>query len=94
VYNTAYARSDDHHPENAKPKNSYDTNIFDDLQLAEADSDTLVGSDESGDVLTPEEKNVLDRIGEDLARLGRVKRIALGVKEKDEFVKAWTRKRN
>ena len=36
---------------------------------------------------------MLDKIGESLARLGRVKRVSLGVKEKIEFVRAWTRQR-
>ena len=40
-----------------------------------------------------EEQKVLDRIGEALARLGRVKRVGLGVKEKMDYVKVWTRKR-
>ena len=39
------------------------------------------------------EKKVLDKIGEALARLGRVKRVGLGVREKMGFVRAWTRKR-
>ena len=37
------------------------------------------------------EKKVLDRVADALARLGRVKRVGLGVKDKDGFVKAWTR---
>ncbi|KAI9711989.1 MAG: hypothetical protein M1820_001697 [Bogoriella megaspora] len=45
------------------------------------------------DGLNAEERKVLDRIGEALARLGRVKRVALGVKEKVEFVRVWTRRR-
>jgi hypothetical protein len=33
-------------------------------------------------------------VGEDLARLGRVKRVGLGVEEKIEFLKVWgSRKR-
>jgi hypothetical protein len=40
------------------------------------------------------EQEVLDRVGEDLARLGRVKRVGLGVEDKIEFVKVWgSRKR-
>lgn len=46
-----------------------------------------------GEGLGLEEKKVLDRIGEALARLGRVKRVGLGVREKIDFVRAWTRKR-
>ncbi|KAF2144173.1 uncharacterized protein K452DRAFT_325415 [Aplosporella prunicola CBS 121167] len=49
-------------------------------------------ADADGD-LNAEEKQVLDRVAEDLARLGRVKRVGLGVKEKSDFVKAWTKKR-
>jgi 1-acylglycerol-3-phosphate O-acyltransferase len=41
---------------------------------------------EKGHALTPDERKVLDKIGESLARLGRVKRLALGVEDKQEFV--------
>jgi hypothetical protein len=51
------------------------------------------GGGDKGDV-SPDEQEVLDRVGEDLARLGRVKRVGLGVEEKIEFVKVWgSRKR-
>ncbi len=38
------------------------------------------------------EQKVLDRVGEALARLGRVKRVALTIEDKAVFVKAWTKK--
>lgn len=78
-----------------KPKNSYETNFFDGMQLGEkvSSSETLVGSEASEDGLSSEERRVLDRIGEDLARLGRVKRVALGIKEKEDFLKLWKRRR-
>lgn len=79
-----------------KAKNSYDTNFFDELELSEktaSSSDTLVASSEDGETLNAEERKVLDRVGEDLARLGRVKRVGLGVREKEDFVRAWTKKR-
>ncbi|KUL90712.1 hypothetical protein ZTR_00009 [Talaromyces verruculosus] len=41
--------------------------------------------------LTKSEVAVLDYVGESLARLGRVKRVGLGVKEKQDFVDIWTR---
>ena len=41
---------------------------------------------------TAEERRVLDRVGEALARLGRVKQVALGVRDKGEFVKLWRRR--
>ncbi|KAK5165037.1 hypothetical protein LTR04_001449 [Oleoguttula sp. CCFEE 6159] len=75
------------------PPNSYATNFLDVLQAAEELSASS-GSDASGvEGLGAPEKKVLDRIGEALARLGRVKRVALGVREKANFVEAWGRKR-
>ena len=56
-------------------------------------SDTLLGSEEGDESLTSEEKRVLDKAAEALARLGRVQRVGLGVKEKADFVRAWNRKR-
>lgn len=53
-------------------------------------TDTLLGDDANSD-LTREQKAVLDYVGEALARLGRVKRVGLGVQEKQEFVKMWTK---
>ena len=55
-------------------------------------TDTLLGS-EDGEGVNAAERKVLDKIGESLARLGRVKRVSLGVKEKTDFVRAWTRQR-
>lgn len=55
-------------------------------------AETLV-SNGDGEVLSAEERKVLDRIGEDLARLGRVKRVGLGVQVKEEFVKVWKKTR-
>lgn len=83
-------------PEPPKAKNSYDTNFFDELGLGEktaSSSDTLTASSDDGEGLNMHERKVLDRVAEDLARLGRVKRVGLGVKEKEEFVRAWTTKR-
>lgn len=56
-------------------------------------TDTLASlSDQPGEI-TEEERRVLDRVGEALARLGRVKRVGLTVKDKASFVDAWSRKR-
>ena len=54
-------------------------------------SDTLLGSEED---VNGAERRVLERIAEALARLGRVKRVALGVKEKQYFVKAWSKSKH
>ena len=56
-------------------------------------SDTLLGSEEGDESLTSEERKILDKAAEALARLGRVQRVGLGVKEKADFVRAWNRKR-
>ncbi|KAF2836770.1 hypothetical protein M501DRAFT_996439 [Patellaria atrata CBS 101060] len=80
-------------PEPPKAKNSYNTNFFDTLKLDPKTSELLDGSND-GEELNPEEMEVLDKIGEALARLGRVKRVGLSVKEKEEFVKVWTKKRS
>ena len=88
VYNT---------PQTAPPTsaNSFATNFLDSLQddaASRSSSETLLGSEE-GEVKNAAEKRVLDRVAEALARLGRVKRVGLGVKEKQEFIKAWTKQR-
>ncbi|QDS74806.1 hypothetical protein FKW77_002252 [Venturia effusa] len=73
---------------------SYETNSVDEMQFGDSlsSAETLV-SDGDGGSLDSNERKLLDRIGEDLARLGRVKRVGLGVKEKQEFVKVWTKTR-
>lgn len=54
---------------------------------------SLLGNGDADGELLAEEQKVLDRVGEDLARLGRVKRVGLGVKEKADFIKTWMKKR-
>ncbi|MCJ1418401.1 hypothetical protein MMC32_004748 [Xylographa parallela] len=73
--------------------NGYNSNFLDTLQDdISSSSETLLGSEE-GDGITLSERRVLDKIAEALARLGRVKRVGLGVKEKLDFVQAWSRQR-
>lgn len=55
-----------------------------------SEAETLVG-DDNDSALTKEEKAFLDKIAEALARLGRVKRVGLGVKEKEDFIAMWTK---
>lgn len=66
----------------------YDSNIFDNLHLTNGIKQGDADGGETG--ITQDEQKVLDRVGEDLARLGRVKRVGLGVQNKMEFVKTWT----
>ena len=56
-------------------------------------SDTLLSSEDT-ESTNAAEKRVLIKVAEALARLGRVKRVGLGVKDKDEFIKAWTKQRS
>jgi hypothetical protein len=80
----------------------YDTNIFDQPAFRENDASEdgwgamnvdVPGGSGNEDVGASEQK-VLDRVAEDLARLGRVKRVGLTVEDKIEFVKVWgSRKR-
>ncbi|KAK5174699.1 Lysophosphatidic acid:oleoyl-CoA acyltransferase 1 [Saxophila tyrrhenica] len=76
----------------------YETNYFDTLHAqkvpGDTDTDTTLSgdgeADSEGDAeLSQQERRVLDAVAEALARLGRVKRVGLGAKEKDGFVKAW-----
>lgn len=64
-------------------------NIHDD---ATSSSDTLLGSEE-GESLSVGEKQTIDAVAEALARMGRVKRVGLSLKDKAGFIRAWTRHR-
>ena len=86
IYNTSAAAE---MKEKAKTLESYSY----DTSLRESpSSETLVGESDA-ESLTVHERKILDRVAEDLARLGRVKRVGLGVKEKIDFVKAWSKTR-
>lgn len=50
-----------------------------------------VGVDAGDAELTPEEKKVLDRVAEALARLGRNRRVALTLQDKVAFAEAWNK---
>ncbi|KAF2400977.1 hypothetical protein EJ06DRAFT_493571 [Trichodelitschia bisporula] len=84
AYNTAGDSSSKRRPKTQ-------TQALDDLLHSINSDDTIV---EDGDESpSPDEQKVLDKVEEDLARLGRVKRVGLGAADKLEFVKAWTRRR-
>lgn len=59
---------------------------------ATSSSETLLGSEE-GESLSVGEKQTIDAVAEALARMGRVKRVGLSLKDKAGFIKAWTRHR-
>ncbi|KAF2634623.1 hypothetical protein P280DRAFT_474505 [Massarina eburnea CBS 473.64] len=64
----------------------FDTNIFDSPHMRNG-----VGSVDEKD--EKEGFEWLESVREDFARLGRVKRTALGVREKSEFVKVWGKRK-
>ncbi len=68
----------------------YNTTQSDDTASS---TDTLLESAE-GEASTLAERKLLDGIAEALARLGRVKRVGLGVRDKIGFVKAWSKSRS
>ncbi|KAI1609624.1 hypothetical protein EDD36DRAFT_76969 [Exophiala viscosa] len=74
---------------------TYTTNYLDTLasDSAASDADTLVGSEDLEGPISKEERAFLDRIAEALARLGRIKRVGLGVKDKIDFIAMWTKSR-
>lgn len=65
----------------------YEANYFDTLKSSSSSSVDDV--DEDG--LVEPERKVLDMVADSLARLGRVKRVGLGVREKARFVEVWKR---
>lgn len=72
----------------ATRKSTYDTNYLDTL-----DKDSAYDSLDTGAELTRGEKALLDTVADSLARLGRVKRVGLGVQDKKDFVRMWTKTR-
>ncbi|CAA9963192.1 hypothetical protein PTNB73_06697 [Pyrenophora teres f. teres] len=87
----------------AEKASGYETNIFDQPEFRNGASGK---HGEGGDGMhvdvggavqrevSEQEQKVLERVAEDLARLGRVKRVGLGVEDKVAFLKIWgSRKR-
>ncbi|PYI21871.1 MFS general substrate transporter [Aspergillus violaceofuscus CBS 115571] len=68
-------------------RTNYDTNYLDTL-----DASTRSASS-SPEATAVSDAALLDHVADSLARLGRVKRVGLGVKEKVDFVRVWTRGR-
>lgn len=81
-YISSSTNSIDAPPARSTRQSTFNTNYLDTL-----DQESAV------DGVTAREQALLDQVGESLARLGRVKRVGLGVKEKEEFLRVWTRTR-
>lgn len=70
----------------------FEANFFDTLQTSPAEKVSGDDGTESGDgeeSVTEQDRRVLEAVAEALARLGRVKRVGLGAREKEGFVAAW-----
>jgi 1-acyl-sn-glycerol-3-phosphate acyltransferase len=80
---TADQNAKDAPPARSTRKTTYNTNYLDIL-----DQD---GKEEEASI---SEKALLDNVADSLARLGRVKRVGLGVKDKKEFARAWSHSRS
>lgn len=85
IYNTSQSRK-------TAKTSGYNTNFFDSMaDSGISDADTVVDGESQDEPITRDEKAFLDRIAEALARLGRVKRVSLGVRQKKDFVISWTK---
>lgn len=83
----------------------YDANIFDQPDFRNGfsgkhgeagdgmDVDVSGAVNDVDGFVSEDEQKVLERVAEDLARLGRVKRVGLGVEDKVEFLKVWGRRK-
>ena len=78
----------------------YDSNIFDTPDFRNGANGRLeketgmdITTGETGGEVSAQEQKILDRVAEDLARLGRVKRVGLDVGDKIEFLKVWLKRR-
>ena len=85
-------------PRIGSPDRSYTSNFLDTLQAEDSamssSTDTLTNLDETQSVgeLNPDEKRVLEKTADALARLGMVKKVALGTRDKVAFVASWKRR--
>lgn len=89
VYNTGQVTD-------AEKKDRYLTNHLDILgedSALTSSTEILTSVSSQAEEVRPYEKKTLDKVGEALARLGRVKRVGLTVKDKAAFVQAWSKRR-
>lgn len=72
-------------------KSSNKQNFLDPIQDDTASSTDILRELDEGEGISLDERKMLDKIAEALARLGRVKRVGLTIKDKAGFVKVWRR---
>lgn len=76
----------------------FEGSVFDTQEMRNGDLEQEVlgmevDTGEGEGEVSAQEQRVLDRVAEDLARLGRVKRVGLDVGDKIEFLRVWLRRR-
>ncbi|KAH0553077.1 hypothetical protein GP486_006730 [Trichoglossum hirsutum] len=98
VYNNPSLNEEYPYPQKVTPtppsESTYKTNYFETLPSSSEAEDVIPSRKASGvnnRDITTDEKRLLEKVSEALARLGRVKRVGLGVKDKVAFVEAWGR---
>lgn len=84
------SRGDQFQPRSKPNKDRYLQNVLGDMSNGDGTSSTDTMSEgETNGELTRGERKVLDRVADDLARLGRAKRVGLTSQDKCSFVDAW-----
>jgi 1-acyl-sn-glycerol-3-phosphate acyltransferase len=77
--------------EATETKDIYLTNILDDLVHGSGSTSGADVPSRLNRKVTTEEKKTLDKVGEALARLGRVKRVGLTTRDKVDFIEAFSK---
>ncbi|KAI9782378.1 MAG: hypothetical protein M1839_005251 [Geoglossum umbratile] len=95
VYNNPTLNEE--YPQKAPPSPSKSTHTHNYLDTPPSSDETeepprRFSTAKNGDITT-DERRLLEKVSEALARLGRVKRVGLGVRDKVAFVEAWGRQR-
>ncbi|KAI9843623.1 MAG: Ancient ubiquitous protein 1 [Sclerophora amabilis] len=83
-----------HSPTSSDASNFLDTSPAEDSATTSSTETLSTFERQAGDGQTLEERKVLERTAEALARLGRSKRIGLTLKDKIAFIDAWSRQRH
>lgn len=73
-------------------RDGYETNFFDTLDSSPAQKVSGGSDADYQEDMSEQERRVLDAVADTLARLGRVKRVGLGVEEKKKFAEAWSKR--
>jgi hypothetical protein len=93
VYNSASIDSPAKKQSERAAASGFEGGVFNTKEMRNGELGMEVDTGETEGEVSAQEQRVLDRVAEDLARLGRVKRVGLDVGDKIEFLKVWLRRR-